>query len=63
MHNLFMVPTSAKRRKRVKRKEAYLVFKVLFLQVLNISDHLMNDWIKHRLGKKNQIKVFSRVRN
>lgn len=52
MHNLFKVPTGAKPRKRVKREEAYLVFKVLFLQVLNISDHLMNDWIKHRLEQK-----------
>lgn len=48
MYNLFKV----KPKKRVKLEEAYLVFKVLFLQVLDISDHLMNDWIKHRLGKK-----------
>lgn len=41
----------------MKREEAYLVFKVLFLQVLNISNHLMNDWIKHRLEIKKQMKV------
>lgn len=27
----------------------YLVFEVLFLQVLYICDHLMDDWIKHGL--------------
>lgn len=37
--------------KRVTNIKSYLVFKVLFLQVLHICDHLMDDWIEHGLGK------------
>lgn len=36
---------SAKSMKKVTNIEHYLVFKVLFLQVLYICDHLMDDWI------------------
>lgn len=32
----------------------YLVFKIFLLQVLNISDHLMDDWVKHGLEKQNK---------
>lgn len=36
---------------RVTNRESHLVFEVLFLQVLYIRDHFMDDWIQHGLEK------------